>query len=47
VFFPPVVISVGFGSALALVGSVQYLNAELKLDPEFAAGLETDTCFRP
>jgi hypothetical protein len=39
VFFPPVVISVGAGSAVPL-GSVQYLNAELKVDPDVVDGFE-------
>jgi hypothetical protein len=39
VFFPPVVMSVGAVSAVPL-GSVQYLNAELKVDPDVVEGLE-------
>ncbi len=40
VFLPPVVIKVGLLSAVADVGSVQYLNAELKPEPLLVAGSE-------
>ena len=40
VFLPPLVISVGVLSADAEVGSVQYLNAELKPEPLLADGSE-------
>jgi hypothetical protein len=40
VFSPPVVISVGVSSAVEEVGSVQYLNAELKPEPCVSEGSE-------
>jgi hypothetical protein len=45
VFLPPVVIRVGLLSAVAEVGSVQYLNAELKPEPLASDGSENTYVF--